>query len=65
MEFLQPLVPLGNSGTVPEVRGSNPPRSVLLRGFNERVLGFAWYVTSVCFLLVVGEKGVSQKNLLC
>ena len=27
--------------------------------------GFAWYLTSVCFLLVVGEKGVSQKYLLC
>ena len=45
-----------------EVRGSNPPWSVLGLGFNERVLGFAWYSTSVCFLLVVGEKGVSQKK---
>ena len=62
MGVLQPLVPLGNSGTVSRgQRGSNPPWSVLGLGFNERVLGFAWYLTSVCFLLIVGEKGVSQK----
>ena len=55
MEVLQPLVPLGNSGTVPRGQRLESPWSVLGRGFNERVLRFAWYLTSVCFLLVVGE----------
>ena len=39
IEILHPLVPLGNSGTVPGGQRLESPWSGLGRGFNERVLG--------------------------
>ena len=62
MEVLQPLAPLGNSGTVLRGQRLESPWSVLGRGFNERVLGFAWYLTSICFLLVLVKEAFTKKN---